>query len=111
MTAHVKFGARTAGAPLAMGAALLFLALAVGSGLAALLGAFPVAILAGLLASAGLLHIALLRDLRTVADWSLALLVGVIGFEVNLALAVGLGLALYWLSRGAQALRPALASR
>jgi formate/nitrite transporter FocA (FNT family) len=94
-----------------MGAALLVLALAVGSGLGALLGAFPVAILAGLLATAGVLHIALLRDLRGAADWSLALLVGVVGFEVNLALAVGLGLALYWASRGALALRPALAGR
>src|SRR6266511_2990509 len=111
MTAHVKFGARTAGAPIAIGTALLVLAVAVGSGLATLLGAFPVAILAGLLATAGLLHIALLRDLRGAADWSLALLVGVVGFEVNLALAVALGLALYWASRGARALRPALASR
>jgi len=111
LTAHVKFGARTAGAPLAIGTVLVVLALAVGSGLAALLGAFPVAILAGLLATAGLLHIALLRDLSGVRAWSLALLVGILGFEVNLALAVALGLALYWLTRGAQALRPAFASR
>jgi len=111
MTAHVKFGARTAGAPIAIGTALLVLAVAVGSGLATLLGAFPVAILAGLLATAGLLHIALLRDLRGAREWALALLVGVLGFAVNLALAVALGLALYWLTRGARALRPALASR
>jgi len=111
MTAHVKFGARTAGAPIAIGSALVVLALAVGSGLAALLGAFPVAILAGLLATAGLLHIALLRDLLGAREWSLALLVGILGFAVNLALAVALGLALYWLTRGALALRPVLASR
>lgn len=111
MTAHVKFGARTAGAPIAIGTTLLVLSLTVGSGLAALLGAFPVAILAGLLATAGLLHVALLRDLRNAADWSLALLVGLVGFEVNLALAVALGLGLYWLSRGARALSPAFAGR
>lgn len=111
MTAHVKFGARTAAAPAVLGAALLTLAIVVGSGLAALLGAFPLPILAGLLASAGILHIALLRDLRTAADWALALLVGVLGFVSNLALAVALGLALYWLGRGALALRPVLASR
>jgi len=111
MTAHVKFGARTAGAPIAIGSALVVLALAAGSGLAALLGAFPVAILGGLLATAGLLHIALLRDLSGARAWSLALLVGILGFAVNLALAVALGLALYWLTRGALALRPALASR
>lgn len=111
MTAHVKFGARTAGAPIAIGSALLALALVVGAGLGTLLGAFPVAILAGLLATAGLLHIALLRDLHGAREWSLALLVGILGFEVNLALAVGIGLALYWLTRGARALRPALAGR
>jgi sulfate permease, SulP family len=111
LTAHFKFGARTGGAPLVMGAALVTLAVVVGSGLAALLGAFPVAILAGLLATAGLLHIALLRDLEGAQAWSLALLVGVLGFEVNLALAVALGLALYWLTRGALALRPAAATR
>jgi MFS superfamily sulfate permease-like transporter len=107
LTAHFKFGARTGGAPLVMGAALVTLAIVVGSGLAALLGAFPVAILAGLLATAGLLHIALLRDLQGLQAWSLALLVGLLGFAVNLALAVALGLALYWLTRGALALRPA----
>jgi MFS superfamily sulfate permease-like transporter len=111
LTAHVKFGARTGGAPLMMGATLVVLAIAVGSGLAALLGAFPVAILAGLLATAGLLHIGLLRDLEGAQAWVLALLVGIVGFELNLALAVALGLALYWLPRGASALRPAAATR
>src|SRR5947208_3165234 len=77
MTAHVKFGARTAAAPVAIGTGLVVLAVVVGSGLAALLGAFPVAILAGLLATAGLLHIALLRDLHGVRDWALALMVGI----------------------------------
>jgi len=38
-------------------------------------------------------------------------MVGILGFEVNLALAVALGLALYWLTRGARALRPAFANR
>jgi MFS superfamily sulfate permease-like transporter len=111
LTAHVKFGARTAGAPVVIGATLLLLALVVGSGLAALLGAFPVAILGGLLATAGILHIMLLRDLASARDWGLALLVGALGFYWNLAPAVAIGLALYGLSRGARALRPALASR
>jgi SulP family sulfate permease len=99
MTAHVAFGARTAGAPVVMGTALLVLAIGVGAGLAGLLAAFPLPILAGLLACAGLLHIGLLRDLRRRHDWALALLVGGVGFGVNLALAVVLGLALYWLGR------------
>ncbi len=110
MTAHYAFGARTGGAPLAIGGALLTLAIAIGAGLAGLLAAFPLAILAGLLATAGLLHIGLLRDLRGAASWGLALGVGILGFEVNLALAVGLGLAVWWIVRAALRARAALAS-
>jgi sulfate permease, SulP family len=108
MTAHVAFGARTGGAPLALGTALVALALVAGSGLAALLPAFPLPILAALLASAGFLHIALLRDLRGAPAWALAVGVGVVGFEVNLAIAVGLGLAIWWLARGVTVLRGAV---
>ena len=105
LTAHVAFGARTAGAPLVMGAALLTLAIAVGAGLTGLLAAFPLPILAGLLACAGLLHIGLLRDLRRPSEWGLAFLVGGVGFAFNLAVAVALGLALYWLGRAIGAAR------
>jgi sulfate permease, SulP family len=108
MTAHVAFGARTGGAPLALGSALLALAVGAGAGLAALLPAFPLPILAALLATAGILHIGLLRDLRGAPAWALAVGVGVVGFEVNLALAVSLGLALWWLFRGATVLRGVL---
>ena len=97
LTAHVSFGARTGGAPLAMGAALLALAVAAGSGLAVLLAAFPLPVLAGMLATAGLLHIGLLRDLAGARAWAIAVAVGVIGVAVNLALAVALGLAAWWL--------------
>jgi len=104
MTAHYAFGARTAGAPLAIGSLLIALALAVGAGLAALLAAFPLWILAGVLATAGVLHILLLRDLHRVRDWLVALLVGFVGFEVNLTVALALGLALWWLPVGVRAL-------
>jgi hypothetical protein len=100
MTAHYKFGARTGAAPLVMGAALLVLAVGFGSGLAGVLPAFPLPVLAGLLATAGLLHIALLRDLRGARDRLLALLVGVIGFEVNLLWALAAGLAVWWIPYG-----------
>ena len=100
MTAHYAFGARTAAAPAAMGALLLTLALALGSGLAALLAAFPLPILAGVLATAGVLHILLLRDLHRARDWAVALLVGIVGFELNLTVALALGLALWWLPVG-----------
>ena len=104
LTAHVAFGARTGGAPLVMGVALLILALGFGAGLAALLTAFPLPILAALLATAGVLHIGLLRDLDTVWAWLLALAVGIVGFQVHLALALGGGLAIYWGIRLAGAL-------
>jgi sulfate permease, SulP family len=100
LTAHYSFGARTAGAPLAMGTALLVLAVGAGAGLAGLLPAFPLPILAGLLAAAGLLHIGLLRDLGTARDWMLALLVGSIGFQFNLLWALAAGLALWWIPYG-----------
>jgi SulP family sulfate permease len=97
MTAHYSFGARTAAAPLMIGGALVALALGAGSGLGALLAAFPLPILAGLLATAGLLHIGLLRDLRGARNWALALFVGGLGFALNLAWALGIGLLLWWI--------------
>jgi sulfate permease, SulP family len=107
LTAHVAFGARTGGAPVAMGIALLTLALGLGAGLATALAAFPLPILAGLLATAGILHIGLLRDLRSAWDWALALAVGAVGFTTDLATALLLGLAVWWLPRGALRLRAA----
>jgi hypothetical protein len=110
LTAHYSFGARTAGAPLVMGAALLVLAVGAGAGLAALLGAFPLPILAGLLATAGLLHITLLRDLAGARDWLLALLVGVIGFQVDLVWGLAAGLAAWWVPYGVGRLQARAAS-
>jgi MFS superfamily sulfate permease-like transporter len=109
MTAHYKFGARTGAAPLLMGIALLFLAVAVGAGLAGILPAFPLPVLAGLLATAGVLHITLLRDLRGARDWALALLVGGIGFELNLLWALAAGLAVWWIPYGFGRLQARLA--
>jgi sulfate permease, SulP family len=104
LTAHVAFGARTGGAPLVMGISLLVLAIGFGAGLAALLTAFPLPILAALLATAGLLHIGLLRDLRQPWACALALAGGIVGFQVHLALALGGGLVVYWGTRAAGAL-------
>ena len=104
LTAHYVFGARTAAAPAAMGVLLLTLALALGAGLAGLLAAFPLPILAGVLATAGVLHLLLLRDLSRARDWLVAILVGIVGFEVDLTVALALGLALWWLPVAAQKL-------
>lgn len=96
MTAHRSFGARSGGAPIMLGGVLLFLALGVGASLTAALSGFPVPILAGLLGVAGLLHIALLKDLSDPYDWALAIAVGIIGFVSNLAIALTAALILWW---------------
>ena len=105
MTAHYSFGARTGGAPILMGAALLFLAIIFGASLATLLAGFPLPILAGLLAIAGLLHIALLKDLEGRAHWALAIAVGVTGFFVNLAVALLGALLIWWATEALTAFR------
>ncbi|MEA2274036.1 MAG: hypothetical protein QOI98_2744 [Solirubrobacteraceae bacterium] len=107
LTAHRTFGARTGGAPIMIGAALLVVALLFGAGLASLLSAFPLPILAALLTVAGLLHIRLLRDLPDAPSWAVAILVGTLGVLVNLAVGLAVGLAVWWLPRIALRSRPA----
>jgi len=97
MTAHRSFGARSGGAPIMLGSLLIALALGLGATLTAALTGFPVPILAGLLTVAGLLHIALLSDLRHPAHWAMALAVGITGFLSNLAVALVGGLVIWWL--------------
>jgi len=99
LTAHHAFGARTGGAPLAIGVVLLVLAVAAGGGLAAMLSAFPLPILAALLAAAGILHVALARDLRGARDILVALVVAVLGFWLNLAVGLTAGLIIWWAPR------------
>lgn len=105
LTAHYSFGARTGGAPLVIGLSLLAAALGLGAGLGVLLAAFPLSILAGLLAGAGVLHVALLRDLTRTRDTMLAVGVGALGFGTNIAIGLGAGLAVWWGVRGLTALR------
>jgi hypothetical protein len=107
LTAHVSFGARTAGAPLLMGIAVLVLAITVGSGLAGLMSAFPLPILGGMLAAAGVLHVRLLRDLQGRWELAVAVVVGLVGVAVNLALGLLVGLAAWWGSALATRLRTA----
>jgi sulfate permease, SulP family len=105
MTAHRSFGARSGGAPVAMGLALLVVALLLGDSLTTALAAFPLPILAGLLAVAGLLHIALLKDLRGPSHWIFAIAVGVIGFISNLVIALTGALIIWWMVKAIGPLR------
>lgn len=102
MTAHRSFGARSGGAPIMLGSVLITLALAIGAMLTAALAGFPVPILAGLLTVAGLLHITLLKDLRGLWHWALALAVGITGFLTNLAVALVGALVIWWAVRWIQ---------
>ena len=108
LTAHYAFGARTAGAPLAMGIGLVTLALVAGSGLAAVLTAFPLPVLAALLAAAGVLHIGLARDLEGARAWLVALLVAALGFALNLAVGLAAGLIAWWGPRAVSRARATL---
>jgi sulfate permease, SulP family len=105
MTAHRTFGARSGGAPIALGTTLVIIALVLGNSLAAVLGGFPLPILAGLLAVAGISHIALLRDLRGAYAWSMAIAVGIVGFLSNLAIALTAALIVWWAVNAVLALR------
>ena len=105
MTAHRSFGARTGGAPIVLGTVLLVLGVAIGASLAAALAGFPLPILAGLLAVAGVLHIALLKDLRQPSDWAMAIAVGATGFLSNLAIALAGALLIWWGAKAVSALR------
>ena len=105
MSAHYGFGARTGGTAVVLGITLLALALVLGASLPALLAAFPLPILAGLLGLAGLLHIALLKDLREPAHWALAVAVGITGLLTNLAIALVLALIVWWAGKALMARR------
>jgi hypothetical protein len=105
MTAHRSFGARTGGAPVALGTTLVLLGILIGNSLTGMLAGFPITILAGLLAVAGLLHIALLKDLVRPFDWALAIAVGVTGFLSNLAIALIGALVIWWAAKAVRALR------
>ena len=104
MTAHRSFGARTGGAPVALGAALIIIGLVIGNSLTAMLAGFPIPLLARLLAVAGLLHIALLKDLVRPADWALAIAVGITGSLSNLAIALIVALAIWWTAKAVSTL-------
>ena len=96
LTAHRSFGARSGGAPIALGAALVVLGLVFGAVMPTALAGFPLVVLAGLLAVAGLLHVTLLRDLRGPFHWALAVGIGIVGVGLNLAVSLVGGLVVWW---------------
>lgn len=95
LSAHHAAGARTWRAPVLIGGALVLIAVGAGRGLAGVLAAFPLPVLAALLVVAAVAHGRLLRDVRGVAAWSVVVAVGLLGVAVNLAVGMVVGLALH----------------
>ncbi len=97
LTAHVRFGARTATAAYVAGAFYLVLALGLGAAAPAFLALFPMGMLGVLVGYVGWQHLLLVRRLRAPADLAVAGLIGAVTLVAgSLALGFGVGLAVYW---------------
>ncbi len=93
LAAHYRFGARTGGAPLMIGAVFVVLALAFGEAGMTLLTLIPNSVLGVLLIFAGLELCPLIRSLKTNEEYFVALLISGIALAVpNMAWAFGIGI-------------------
>ena len=103
LAAHYRFGARTGGSNIMIGAVFVILALLFGQMAIGLLGAMPQAILGVLLLYAGLELALLVRDVTEKRDLFVAFLIAGIGLAtVNMALAFGCGMLAQWIIRAAR---------
>ncbi len=94
LAAHYRFGARTGGAPVMIGAILVVMALAFGEAGFALLAMIPNSVLGVLLVFAGLELCPLVRSLKTNEEYFVALTITGIALAVpNMAWAFGIGIA------------------
>lgn len=103
VTAHYRFGARSALAPALIGTVLVTAALTLGTSITDLLSAFPLPVLVAMLTAAGLLHVQLVRGLPRRLDVLVALSVGVLSLWVGLAWLVVAATLLWWLVPGLRA--------
>ncbi|MDP3879813.1 MAG: putative sulfate/molybdate transporter [Dehalococcoidales bacterium] len=100
LAGHYRFGARTGGAPVMIGAFFLLLGLFLGGGGLALLALIPVAVVGSLLLFSGIELASSSRAWRFPRlTAGLAAGIAVLGFAVNLAVAFAVALALSWLLR------------
>jgi SulP family sulfate permease len=94
LAAHYRFGARTGGAPVMIGAFFVVLALALGELGLAILALVPNSVLGVLLIFAGLELCPLVRSLQSNEEYFVALLIAGIALAVpNMAWAFGVGIA------------------
>ncbi len=93
LAAHYRFGARTGGAPIMIGALLVILALVLGELGLTILALIPNSVLGVLLVFAGLELCPLVRSLKTNEEFFVALLIAGIALAVpNMAWAFGIGI-------------------
>jgi len=103
LAAHYRFGARTGGAPLMIGAMFVVLALIFGEAGLTFLTLLPNSVLGVLLIFAGLELCPLIRSLETNEEYFVALLISGISLAVpNMAWAFGIGIAVNLLIRKAK---------
>lgn len=96
LTAHYRAGARTHRMNAVIGGVLVVLGLFFGTTALGIIGLIPATVLAGSLAFTGCFHTSLVSSLRG-SDLAIALLMGTIGLlTTNLAIALVVGLAVYW---------------
>lgn len=94
LAAHYRFGARTGGAPIMIGALFIVMALVFGEFGFTLLAMIPNAVLGVLLIFAGLELCPLVRSLKTNEEFFVAILIAGIALAVpNMAWAFGIGIA------------------
>ena len=94
LAAHYRFGARTGGAPIMIGALFVIMALAFGEFGFTLLAMIPNAVLGVLLIFAGLELCPLVRSLKSNEEFFVAILISGIALAVpNMAWAFGIGIA------------------
>ncbi len=100
LAAHYRFGARTGGSNLMIGALFVLIALVFGKAGIALLSCVPNAFLGILLIFAGLELSLLVRDIDRKNDLFIVLLIAGIGFATtNMAVAFAFGIATMWLMK------------
>lgn len=83
VTAHYRFGARTGGAGVFLGAVLIVLALGFGPSLAGMCSVIPRPVLGAMLVYVGTAHCLLVRDVTGRWDWAIVLAAGGIGGVMN----------------------------
>ncbi|MFQ5814243.1 MAG: molybdate transporter family protein [Anaerolineae bacterium] len=96
LTAHYRFGARTGGANLMIGAICLTLAVFFSKTILLILSLIPYPILGVLLAFVGIQHSLLIRDIGAKGDFLVVASIAVVSMLTsNLAIGFGLGLVIY----------------